>query len=68
VPINFTRVPRFHHDPALTVPALPSIAVAADLDSHADTLGFAKTQLVRGQNQLISALRQAKRHIAILTA
>jgi N-acetylated-alpha-linked acidic dipeptidase len=68
VPINFTRVPRFHHDPALTVPALPSIAVAADLDSHADTLGFAKTQLVRGQNQLVSALRQAKRHIAILTA
>lgn len=68
VPINFTRVPRFHHDPALTVPALPSIAVAAELDSHADTLGFAKTQLVRGQNQLISALRQAKRHIAILTA
>ena len=68
VPINFTRVPRFHHDPALTVPALPSIAVAADLDSHAETLGFAKTQLVRGQNQLVSALRQAKRHIAILTA
>ncbi len=68
VPINFTRVPRFHHDPALTIPALPSIAVAAELDSHADTLGFAKTQLVRGQNQLISALRQAKRHIAILTA
>lgn len=68
VPINFTRVPRFHHDPALTVPALPSIAVAAELDSHADTLGFAKTQLVRGQNQLISALRQAKRHIVILTA
>ncbi|WP_043540322.1 M28 family peptidase [Salinarimonas rosea] len=68
VPINFTRVPRFHHDPALTVPALPSIAVAADLDSHADTLGFAKTQLVRGQNQLVSALRHAKRHIAILTS
>lgn len=68
VPINFTRVPRFHHDPALTIPALPSIAVAAELDSHADTLGFAKTQLVRGQNQLISALRHARRHIAILTA
>ncbi|MEX4006729.1 M28 family peptidase [Neoaquamicrobium sediminum] len=68
VPINFTRVPRFHHDPALTIPALPSIAIAAELDSHADTLGFAKTQLVRGQNQLISALRQARRHIAILTA
>lgn len=68
VPINFTRVNRFRHDPALTIPALPSIAVAAELDKHVETLGFAKTQLVRGQNRLISALRQAKRHVELLTA
>lgn len=67
VPINFTRVSRFRHDPALTIPPLPSIAAAADLDSFdATTLGFAKTQLVRGQNRLISALRQARRHIELV--
>ena len=67
VPINFTRVQRFRHDPALTVPPLPSIAAAAELDAHdATTLGFAKTQLVRGQNRLVSALRQARRHIELV--
>jgi len=28
VPINFTREPRFRHDPAYTVPPLPSLAGA----------------------------------------
>ncbi|MEP4254442.1 MAG: M28 family peptidase [Nitratireductor sp.] len=67
VPINFTRVNRFRHDPALTIPPLPSIAAGAELDRFDDTtLGFAQTQLVRGQNRLISALRQAQRHIALV--
>jgi N-acetylated-alpha-linked acidic dipeptidase len=67
VPINFTRVNRFRHDPALTIPPLPSIAAAAELDKFDDnTIGFAKTQLVRGQNRLISALRQARRHIELV--
>jgi len=69
VPINFTRVNRFRHDPALTIPPLPSIAAAADLDRYDETtLGFARTELVRGQNRLISALRQACRYIELLTA
>lgn len=67
VPINFTRVNRFRHDPALTIPPLPSIAAAAELDKFDETtLGFAQTQLVRGQNRLISALRQARRHIELV--
>jgi len=67
VPINFTRVNRFRHDPALTIPPLPSIAAAAELDKFDETtIGFAKTQLVRGQNRLISALRQARRHIELV--
>ena len=67
VPINFTRVNRFRHDPALTIPPLPSIAPAAELGNQGEpTLGFAKTQLVRGQNRLISALRQARRHIELV--
>ena len=65
VPINFTREPRFRHDPAVTIPPLPTLSVAAELDQHdADTMGFAQTQLVRGQNRVVSALRQARRHIA----
>ena len=31
VPLNFTRRPRFLHDPALSIPRLPAIASAADL-------------------------------------
>ena len=31
VPINYTREPRFRHDPAYTVPPLPTLAVAAEL-------------------------------------
>ncbi|MEM9108061.1 MAG: M28 family peptidase, partial [Pseudomonadota bacterium] len=64
VPINFTREVRFRHDPALTVPPLPSIATATELDHHTNgTAGFAQTQLRRGQNRLISAIRQAKRQV-----
>lgn len=62
VPINFTREPRFRHDPALTVPPLPTIATATELDRHTNgTLGFALTQLRRGQNRLVSALNEATR-------
>ncbi len=65
VPINFTREPRFRHDPAVTIPPLPTLSVAAELDQHdVNTMGFAQTQLMRGQNRVVSALRQAKRHIA----
>lgn len=64
VPINFTREARFRHDPALTVPPLPTIAVAAELDEHAgENEGFAMTQLTRGQNRLVSAINQAKRQV-----
>jgi N-acetylated-alpha-linked acidic dipeptidase len=61
VPINHTRVPRFRHDPATPVPPLPTVSLAADLKNvTADKLGFARTQLVRGQNRLVAALREAE--------
>jgi N-acetylated-alpha-linked acidic dipeptidase len=69
IPINFTREARFRHDPALTTPPLPTLSAAADLDNHANgTLGFALTSLMRGQNRVVSAFRQAKRHIELVTA
>src|SRR5690606_8804829 len=34
IPGNFTREPRFWHDPAVTIPPLPALAVAAELDRY----------------------------------
>jgi N-acetylated-alpha-linked acidic dipeptidase len=62
VPINFTREARFRHDPALPVPPLPTLAWAKELGSFDEqALGFARTQLIRGQNRLVAALREARR-------
>jgi N-acetylated-alpha-linked acidic dipeptidase len=60
VPINYTLEPRFEHDPALNVPPLPTIALAKDLQRYQGAqIGFAATQLTRGQNRLVSTLRAA---------
>jgi hypothetical protein len=65
VPINYTAVSRFRHDPALPIPPLPTIALAAELERQApDKACFAKVQLTRGQNRLVAALREAERLIA----
>ena len=65
VPINYTAVSGFRHDPALPIPPLPTIALAAELERQApDKVGFAKVQLTRGQNRLVAALREAERLIA----
>lgn len=60
VPINFTRDARFLHDPALSIPPLPTIAAAADLGTaRAEDLRFLIADLTRGQNRLVAALRGA---------
>jgi hypothetical protein len=62
VPINHTSVARFRHDPALPVPPLPTLAAAsAYRDMPKATQGFARTQLLRGRNRLVAALREAAR-------
>lgn len=62
VPINYTRGPRFTHDPALNVPPLPAIAEAASLDGvPQDKMVFVTTQLLRGRNRVVAALREATR-------
>jgi hypothetical protein len=66
VPLNYTRGPRFTHDPALPVPGLPAISVATELKTHGpETIGFARTQLMRGANRTAAALRQAARLLAV---
>ena len=60
VPINFTREPRFRHDPAYNCPPMPTLQAAAELAEHGNaTLGFAKTQLTRGQNRYLAAIDEA---------
>jgi len=65
VPVNYTREPRFRHDPAYTVPPLPTLAVAAELPSFTDphTRNCAKVELMRGQNRFVAAMDQARRMV-----
>jgi N-acetylated-alpha-linked acidic dipeptidase len=62
VPINYTREARFRHDPAYTVPPLPTLAVAAEIASMpADMQRYAAVELMRGQNRYVAALTAARR-------
>lgn len=64
VPLNFTRAPRFRHDPAVTAPALPMLDVAGELSDHTDeTRGFALTQALRARNRVVAALNEARRTV-----
>jgi hypothetical protein len=64
VPINYTRAPRFKHDPAVPIPPLPTIVVATEIASMPkDKRGFAKVQATRGMNRLVAALRAAERRV-----
>ncbi len=65
VPLNFNRSDRFRHDPALTIPPLPAIEQASKISAMpTDLQGFARTQLVRGQNHVIAGMRDAETLIA----
>jgi hypothetical protein len=65
VPINATREARFRHDPAVPIPPLPTLSAANDIRAMPKELrGFAATQLTRGQNRLIAAMREAIKLIA----
>jgi hypothetical protein len=70
VPVNYTLEPRFRHDPAYTVPRLPTLAVAADLPTYSDAheRRCALVELQRGQNRFVAAMEQAKRLVASAVA
>jgi N-acetylated-alpha-linked acidic dipeptidase len=63
VPINYTREPRFRHDPAYTVPPLPTLAVAAELPEFTSEHDrrCAMVELMRGQNRFVAAIDLARR-------
>jgi len=65
VPINSTREARFRHDPAVPIPPLPTLSAADDIRAMPKELkGFAQTQLARGQNRVVAAMRAATKLIA----
>jgi len=69
VPINSTREARFRHDPAVPIPPLPTLSAANDIRAMPKELrGFAATQLTRGQNRLVAAMREATKLIATAQA
>jgi hypothetical protein len=60
VPLNFARKGAYYQDPAVTLPPIPALALAAELDGFGSAdMGFALTTLVRGRNHVIAAARQA---------
>ena len=51
---------RFRHDPAYTVPPLPTLSIAAELPALSPELRrFGEVELMRGQNRYVAALRAA---------
>jgi hypothetical protein len=68
VPINYTREPRFAHDPAYTVPPLPGLAIAAEMpELDAALRRPAEVELMRGQNRFVAALRAATGRVRLAT-
>jgi len=63
VPVNYSRMPGFYHDPALNIPALPDLAPAMSMPDAKDDparRGILKAHLMRGQNRLVWALQNAR--------
>ena len=64
VRVNFTREAAFFHDPAESIPPLPDLVVAEELPhTSPERIGFYRTHLMRGQNRVMAALREA--HVAV---
>lgn len=63
IPVNYSRMPAFWHDPAVNVPALPDLAPAlgaAQAAGNTAQQGILRAHLTRGQNRLAWALEQAR--------
>jgi N-acetylated-alpha-linked acidic dipeptidase len=63
IPVNYSRMPAFWHDPAINVPPLPDLAPALGAARAAGNVaqeGTLRAHLTRGQNRLVWALEQAR--------
>jgi len=71
IPVNFSQMPAFYHDPALTVPPLPDLAPALTLPAAKGDVarrGILRAQLTRGQNRLVWTLDLAREAVETATA
>ncbi len=60
VPLNYARRGPFQQDPAVTLPPIPLLSIAGDLDIYDDaTRGFALATLLRGRNAALDAIDRA---------
>jgi len=60
VPLNYARGGPYEQDPAVTLPPVPLLSIAADLDQYdEDTIGFALATLLRGRNAVLDAIDRA---------
>jgi N-acetylated-alpha-linked acidic dipeptidase len=60
VPLNYALRGPFQQDPAVTLPPVPLLSIAADLDIFdQDTIGFALATLLRGRNAALAAIDAA---------
>ncbi len=63
IPVNFSAMPSFYHDPALDVPKLPDLAPALAIPAVRDDVarsGILRAHLTRGRNRLVWTLEQAR--------
>lgn len=63
IPVNYSRMAPFWHDPALNVPPLPDLAPALTMGAVQDDVarrGILNAHLLRGQNRLVWTLFQAR--------
>ncbi|MDB5074474.1 MAG: protease-associated domain protein [Chloroflexi bacterium] len=70
IPVNFSAMPSFYHDPALHVPHLPDLAPALTFPAAGDDVaqrGILRAHLTRGQNRLVWALEQARESVEAAT-
>ena len=60
VPLNYALRGPHLQDPAVTLPPVPLLSIAADLDVFdQDTIGFALATLLRGRNAALAAIDAA---------
>lgn len=60
VPLNYARRAAHQQDPAVTLPPVPLLSIAGDLDVFdRDTVGFALATLLKGRNAALAAIERA---------
>jgi hypothetical protein len=66
IPTDYTKGERFSHDPAIPIPPFPNLEPMLQLprlSGESNECRFLKTQLLRGRNKVVDALRRARKEV-----